>query len=676
VSSPTKKIKRSICEELMPDMNAPSFEFRSADLEAAVAALDPVVALLALIQISGDRTLLHRYGPALEGTQHQVKEAFVAFDISNAPNAASQEVADAVRAKLLAAVKAGKPAVLPNLDKPLFRKMMRLALGIELPEMSVDPAYQHAGFTTDTRIRKPVAVPPADFKVLVVGAGMMGINAAVKLQQAGFEFEILEKLHDVGGNWLENTYPGAAVDTPSRIYSFSFEPNPSWTKYYPNGPEFLSYLTRVTEKYNLRNRISFGTKVDGAEWDDARKLWVVKATRGGERIVYEANILLMAVGPNNAPNYPNVKNLEAFKGDVIHSAEWDESVDLTGKKVVLVGTGCSGVQVANAIADKVGELVIVQRQPEHIIPNPTAHAQVDALEIAAMEHIPFVAQWKRLQSLSSALQDMHGMIMRDEEYSKATGGFAPMNDGIRMMCEGYLKSHFPHDPEMVKLLTPEFPVFAKRPILDCGFYTTLKKPNVSIVRGALGATDEHSIILSDGTHIECDLLLLSTGYKLYFGRQFDIKGANGKVLKEVFEPYPFSYEGLLITGFPNFIFMGAPYSYLVANHAVVSEQQVHYIIELLQWMVDEELSSVDVTEAATQAFVQEVDAELAKTAWVNHGTANGYYRDKGEKVILAIPRHNSRIWHDLRSPRTKDFSVTRKAGAKPPCVPEMALLTI
>lgn len=660
----------------MPDVNTPNAEFLSAGLEAAIAALDPVVALLALIQITGDRTLLHKYGAALEGTQHQVKEAFVAFSKPAEPSAASLEVQQAVRSQLLAAVKSGKPAVLPHLDKPLFRQMARLALGIELPEMSIEPAYQHAGFTTDTRVRAPQAIPPADFKVLVVGAGMMGINTAVKLQQAGFDFEILEKLDDVGGNWLENTYPGAAVDTPSRVYSFSFEPNASWTKYYPTGPEFLAYLTRVTDKYNLRNRIRFGTKVEGAEWDEARKLWIVRTTRGGESVVYEANILLMAVGPNNAPNYPDVKNLDSFKGKVIHSANWDHSVDLTGKKVVLVGTGCSGVQVSNAIADKVGELVIIQRQPEHIIPNPAAHASVDPLEIAAMESIPFVAQWKRLQSLSSSFQDMHGMVMRDEEYSKATGGFGPINDGIRMMCEGYLKSHFPNDPEMVKLLTPDYPVFSKRPILDCGFYDTLKKPNVSILRGALTAADETGVILADGTHIDCDVLLLSTGYKLYFGRQFDIKGAGGQTLKEAFEPFPYSYEGVLISGFPNFVFLGAPYSYLVANHAVVSEQQVHYAVELLQWMVDEGIDSFDVTKEATRTFVEEVDAELAKTAWVNHGNAHGYYRDKGKKVILAIPRHNSRIWHDLRSPRIEDFAVTHKPGAEPVHAPEMKMLTI
>ena len=479
---------------------------------------------------------------------------------------------------------------------------------MNLPEMSLDVAFHHAGFTTDTRVRKPQALPPRDFKVLVIGAGMMGINAAVKLQQAGFDFRVIEKLPAVGGNWLENTYPGAAVDTPSRVYSFSFEPNSSWTKYYPNGPEFLSYLERVVDKYNLMDRVDLGTKMEGAAWDEARQLWLVHTVRGGQPVTYEANVLIVAVGPNNAPHFPAMDNLDKFKGPVIHSANWDHSVDLKGKKVVLVGTGCSGVQVANAIADEVGELVIVQRQPEHIIPNPAAHELVDPFEIAAMEQVPFVAQWKRLQSIASQMADMHGMIIKDEKHAAETGGFGPINDGMKMACDWYLGQHFPDDPAMIEMLTPSFPVFAKRPILDCGFYDTLKKPNVSIVRGAVAACHEDALILDNGARIECDVLLLSTGYKLQFGRQFDIKGTGGKTLAETFSPHPFSYEGMLIPGFPNFVFMGGPYSYLVANHAVVSEQQVHYAIEMLQWMIDDGLASVDVKPEAARAFVDAVDA--------------------------------------------------------------------
>jgi cation diffusion facilitator CzcD-associated flavoprotein CzcO len=657
-----------------------AFAGDDARLERTIASLDPVMALLSLVQLTGDRTLLHRYWDALDGKQETVMEAFRDINAHEEKEPVNPAVASDIRARLLAAVRSGRAPVMPQLDLPTFRRMSRLLLGKDLPEMSVEVAFQHGGFTTDTRVRKAQDISPADFKAIVVGAGMMGINAAIKLQQAGFDFEVLEALDKVGGNWLTNTYPGAAVDTPSRVYSFSFEPNASWSQFYPRGPEFLSYLERVTDKYNLRERIHFGTWVEGATWDEGRKIWTVRSVRDGKPETHECNVLIMAVGPNNNPNYPDVKNLDAFKGPVIHSAQWDHAVDLAGKKAVLVGTGCSGVQVATAIADKVGELVIIQRQPEHIIPNPQAHAPVDPDEIWAMENIPFLVNWKRLQSLEGQMGDMRGMVMKDEEYAAQTGGFGPINDGMRMYAEGYLKSHFPDDPEMVALLTPNYPVFAKRPILDCGFYDTLKKPNVSILRGALAEAYEDGVILADGTRIDCDVLLLSTGYELHFGRQFDIRGVGGKSLKDAFDPHPFSYEGMLITGFPNFVFMGAPYSYLVANHAVVSEQQVHYIVELLQWMVDERLASFDVTPEATEAFVNDVDSELQKTAWVQCGNASGYYRDVGadgrKKVILAIPRHNSRIWHDLRGPRTADFAVTRKPDAASAASREMEMLSI
>ncbi|MCP1471475.1 cation diffusion facilitator CzcD-associated flavoprotein CzcO [Sphingobium sp. OAS761] len=664
----------------MRELGTQSLGIDDRTLDAAIDALPPITALLSLVQLTGNRLLLDRYWDALDGRQEEAVESMRDIAAHEQRPTVDPAVALEIREALRKAVKSGRPPVMTKVDMPLFRRMSRLLLGEDLPEMSVDVAYQHAGLTTDTRIRQATDVPPPGFKVIVVGAGMMGINAAIKLQQAGFDYTVLEALDKVGGNWLTNTYPGAAVDTPSRVYSFSFEPNPAWTKFYPRGPEFLSYLDRVTDRYNLRDNIQFGTRVEGAEWDEGRKIWTVRAVHNGQPQTLECNVLIMAVGPNNDPNYPKVQNLDTFKGPVIHSAVWDDKVDLSGKKVVLVGTGCSGVQVATAIADRVGELVIVQRQNEYIVPSPQAHADVDEAERVAMEHIPFVMNWKRLQALHGQLGDMHGMVLKDEEYAAKTGGFGPINDGMKMWANAYLQSHFPDDPEMVKMLTPDFPVFAKRPIFDCGFYDTLKKPNVSIVRGELAAADESAVILADGSRIECDVLLLSTGYNLHFGRQFDIRGAGGKTLKDAFDPHPFSYEGMLITGFPNFVFMGAPYSYLVANHAVVSEQQVHYIIELLQWMVDDHLASFDVTPEATKAFVDDVDTELQRSAWVQHGSAHGYYRDKGadgqKKVILAIPRHNSRIWHDLRSPRQEDFAVTVRTDIAPAPERKMEMLTI
>jgi cation diffusion facilitator CzcD-associated flavoprotein CzcO len=343
--------------------------------------------------------------------------------------------------------------------------------------------------------------PPEDMKVLIVGAGMMGINAGIKLQQAGFDYTIVEAQNDVGGNWLVSTYPGAAVDTPSILYSYSFDPNPSWTRFYPVGPEFLAYLQNVANRHNLYQRIQFGTFVHGAKWDEARQLWTIEATQNGEKRMYEANILLIAAGPNNRPKMPPGVNVDVFEGAIAHTAEWDSSIDLKGKKVVQVGVGCSGVQLATAIADEVSELNIIMRQPEYIIPNEQARANVDPLDRAAQETIPFVAQWRRLQGLASAMNDMKGMMSIDPEWQKNGGRISQFNDAITDMSLNFLKSKFPNDPEMVQRLTPDYPLFAKRPILDCGYYDVLQKPNVKLITGALAACEKDAVILADGTRI-------------------------------------------------------------------------------------------------------------------------------------------------------------------------------
>jgi 4-hydroxyacetophenone monooxygenase len=630
-------------------------------LEETVAALDPVVALLSLVQLTGDRSLLHRYGPRLEGTQTQMREAFVAVDGEIAHSQAESTIAADIRQRLLKRLQSNANPALPQLDPALFREMARLALGIDIPERSLEPAYQHAGFTIDTRVRRPQLTPAPDFKVLIVGAGMMGINAAIKLQQAGFDCTLVEAMHDVGGTWLASTYPGAAVDTPSILYSYSFDPNPSWTRYYPNGPEFLTYLRDVVDRHQIRDRIDFGTRMQGAKWDEAAQLWTVECQQNGEIKIYQANALIVAVGPNNRAKMPEIDTLDKFEGPVVHTAAWDNSVDLKDKHVVQIGVGCSGVQLATAIADDVAQLDIVMRQPEYILPNEQARASVDPLDRRAQEIIPFVAQWRRLQGLASSLQDMKGMMTIDPEWRDKTGRISQFNDAITDMSLQFLAGKFPDDPEMVRKLTPGYPLFAKRPILDCGYYDTLQKPNVNLIQGALAACEKDAVILADGTRLPCDVLLLATGYHLDWCTQFDIAGRDGMTLRDVFTPAPYAYEGQMVPGFPNLFIMGGPNSFLVANHAVVSEQQVHWIVELLQAMVDENLSSVDVRKEACADYNEGIEKSLEPTCWVNKGSAHGYYRHASGKVVIAIGRHNSEIWHDTREPKLDHF-LTAKAA--------------
>lgn len=640
----------------------------------AIAVLDPVVALLSLVQITGDRTLLAKYGPAIEGA----REMLVPATPGQEPPAVDEAAVAKVRELLLAAMRRGQRPVIQAPDRALFHEMARLATGMDVPEPSIPVGLQHAGFVTDTRVHQPERMPPANFKVLVVGAGMIGINAAIKLQQAGYSYQLIEAESDVGGTWLTNTYPGAAVDTESRVYSYSFEPNSAWSRYFPTGPEFLTYLNKVVDKYGIRDKIAFETRVSSAEWNEASSTWTVKAARNGQDVTYEGNFLVMATGPFNGPKFPDLPKLDSFKGRVVHTAAWPADLDLAGKKVVLVGAACSGVQVATAIADQVADLTIVMRQPEYMLPNPFASVRIDQREIYAMDHIPFVAQWKRLQTLvqggSGSLPDATGLAMLDEEYRDRTGGISPRNDMLRDMCREYIKATFADDPRMVALLTPDYPFFAKRPILDCGYYATLKKPNVHLVKGGIDSATATGLRLTDGMHLEADVILFATGYNTYWGTQFDITGRDGKTLRDMFDPTPFSYWGMMVPGMPNFMIPAGPHSHLTANHAMLGEQQVHYLVELLQEMVDNDLATVEVTDEACKAFLDDTYERIRHSTWANSGTAHGYYRHPSGQVVIAMPRHNSMVWHALRQPRMADYRVTSKSAAAPaPKKPDMVL---
>lgn len=643
---------------------AANFAENPATLEAAVAELDPIVALLSLIHITGDQTLLHRYGPLLEGTQEQKREAFVDFGETEHKEADPAVVAE-IRGLLLKEMRGGKPEVLLHEPAPgLFREMLKLALGMELPEASFEVARQHGGFVTDTRIVPQDVMPPADFKVLVIGAGMVGINAAVKLKQSGFDYTVIESRHEIGGTWSINRYPGAAVDTPSILYSYSFDPNPSWTKFYPMKDEFLEYLERVAARHRVTDNIHLNTTMTDATWDDARKLWVVKAVRDGREVVYEANAVIQCLGMLTRARWPDVTDREKFPGPVMHSAEWDESVDLTGKRVVIVGTGCSGVQLTRALSEVASDVTVVQRQPDYIIPNPQALAPVPSLEIWAMENIPYVTQWKRMQSLVSALTDMRGMMGFDQEWHDKTGGFGPLNDAVTQMSLGYLQSKFPDDPEMVRKLTPPYPLYAKRPILDCGYYDALKKEHVHLVEGELKAFDETGVILADGTHIACDAVVLATGFYLEWYKDLNITGRSGKTLRDAFTPYPEAYEGILVPDFPNYLITAGPNTGLTANHAVLGEQHVHYIVELLQIMVNNDYAAVEADEEACRAYNAWTEEALKDTAWYRKGAAHGYYRhDESGRIVLATPRHNSTVWHDTRRPNMEHIRTERRPGA-------------
>jgi cation diffusion facilitator CzcD-associated flavoprotein CzcO len=493
---------------------------------------------------------------------------------------------------------------------------------------------------------------------------MVGINAAVKLKAAGITYRVVEQRHELGGTWSQNVYPNVAVDTPSIQYSYSFDLNPSWSKFYPAGHEYLAYLKDVAAKHGILDKIDFGTSMERCVWDEGRKMWVVTCTRDGVEHDYEANVVISALGFLNRPAYPKVEGLERFKGPVLHPAQWDPTVNLKGKKVVLVGTGSTAAQVSTGMADIVADLSIIQRQPTWVMPNEQVFEPVNPHERWALENIPFVMQWIRIQSLATLLTWREGVMTIDAEWRAKTGGVSALNDAIRKVALDYIGSKFADRPDLKTKVTPDFPFFAKRPILDCGYYDTLKKKNVTLVQGALARCEDEAVILADGARLECDVLVLATGFQLEFLTSYDVRGRGGQTLQNAFTPFPYAYLGLEVPGFPNFFITCGPNSALTASHTTTGEQQVHYIIEALQLMVENNLASIEVTQEATNLYNDGIAKDLERTVWVQSGTAHGYYRHASGRVVLAYPRTNVQYWKALREPVLADHRVSERVSPR------------
>jgi cation diffusion facilitator CzcD-associated flavoprotein CzcO len=629
-------------------------------LTSAVYALDPIVALLALAHLTGDRLLLSTLGKAFDGVPRANQNSFRPTAQEGGPQVDPAIVED-IRQRLIAAMLVSQTPLLTYPDRALFAQMAELCLGRAIQPANLAMGREQAGFSKDEGAAEALKTPSPDFKVLVLGAGMMGLVAAVKLKAAGFDFHLVERNDRVGGTWVTNRYPNVAVDTPSVQYSLSFEQNSSWTKYYPRGPEYQSYLDQVCDKYGIRDHIDFNTSLKSSVWDDDRKIWTVTCVRNGREVVYEANVVIVAFGFLTRPLLPEVDGLDRFKGPVVHSGEWDDSIELDGKKVVLVGTGATAAQIATNVGARAKHLTVIQRQSNYMMPDPRVMKEVDPDERWALENIPFVTQWQRFQSLGSLMTITMSPCQIDPEYRARTGGVSAMNEAARQASVNYVRHKFADRPDLAEKLTPDFPFFAKRPILDCGYYDTLLKDNVELVSGAVASVEEHGVVLADGRHIECDVLLLATGWTLDYLSAFDIRGRGGLDLQDLWSPVPFAYKGLEMPGFPNFFVTSGPNSALTSSHTTLSEQQVHYIVETLKLMVDEDLAAIEVTEKASADYNQTLDKRLANTIWIQSGTAHGYYRHATGKIVLGFPGPNVELWSLYRRPDPADHILTLRA---------------
>ena len=469
---------------------------------------------------------------------------------------------------------------------------------------------------------------------LIVGAGIAGIGLGHQLRRAGLHnFVILERSNRPGGTWRENRYPGAACDVPSHLYSYSFAPNPDWSRLFAPQPEILAYVERCAHAFGLMPHLRLRSAVQRARWDADAARWRVE-TSTGER--YDARHLVSCAGHAlSRPVYPDAEGRERFAGVQMHSSAWNDQVDLRGKRVAVVGTGASAIQIVPSIAERVGQLYVLQRTAGWLIPRP------DVAMPPAVRRLFAVAPWT--QKL------VRGAIYSYMEAYAAGYVFEPRLLAIRERSAlAYLREEIP-DPELRRALTPTHRAGCKRILISSDYYAALRRPNVTLVPEGLRALDEQAVVTAGGRRLEVDVVIHATGFETAEASPpFELVGRDGLTLADAWREGISAYLGTAIPGFPNLFLLLGPNSGLGHSSMIyMMESQFAYIVDALSRAHREGWRWFDVRPDVTRRYNDWIQARLARSVW-NTGGCESWYLTRTGRNTTVWPGFTFEFRHRLR----------------------------
>ena len=467
------------------------------------------------------------------------------------------------------------------------------------------------------------------FPIVIVGAGFAGLGMAIRLKQAGIEsFTVLEQAGDVGGTWRDNRYPGCACDVPSHLYSYSFEPNPEWSHMYSGQAEIWSYLRRCADKYGVRPHIRFNTGMRRAEFDEAAGVWQVH-TATGERL--EARALVLGTGFLSTPSWPAIPGRERFRGRSFHSQQWDESFDLRGRRVAVIGTGASAIQFVPRIAPLVERLDLYQRTPPWILPHPDR-------AITARERRLY-ARFPWLQRL------VRGAIYWGYELRVFPFSLNPrLMQPFQRVAERHIARHI-KDPAMRRRLTPDYALGCKRILISDDYYPTLNRANVHLITDGVREISERGVITGDGTEREVDAIIYGTGFRanapLPHGM---IAGRGGQDIWDAWREGPQAFLGTTVAGFPNLFMLVGPNTGLGHSSMVfMIEAQIRYVMDALRVLRKRNLKYIDVRSDVQARYNRRLQGQLRRAVWTAGGCKSWYLDANGRNVTL-WPGFTWRFW--------------------------------
>ena len=620
-------------------------------LQKAVAIANIPSLLMVLVQMTGDvRWLEEPYRPKrARGLEDN--------DSAGLPEEIQAEIRTAAVAAILDWDK-GQPLALPNPDPALLVKMLETAMAEPVPEAYGENIAAGLGLAPYARAPRKLDVPEGTH-ALIVGAGISGICAAIRFQAAGIPFTIVEKNPSFGGTWYENAYPGCGVDTPNHLYSFSFAPN-DWSHYFALRDELYAYFVSVAEGHSLENHTRFNTNVTQARWDEAAQIWRVDIAGGDGSETLEANILISGVGVLNIPLVPEIAGLESFNGTAFHTAHWPQDLDLTGKRVTVVGNGATAMQIVPAIADKVGHLNVVARSKQWAAPFPQFRKEVPDPVRWLLKAVPLYQAWYR-QRLAWTFNDrIHPTLQVDPDWPHPERALNAVNDAHRRQFTDYIKAELGDRQDLLDKVLPDYPPFGKRMLLDNGWYRTVARDNVTLITERLVGVAGDTLTCSDGSTHKADILILATGFKATAVlSSMQVIGRDGRSISEVWQGDDArAYLGTTVPGFPNMFTLLGPNVGLGHGGSIISniENQMDYVMSALEQMFAHSSAVIEVRQDVHDRYNEAVDAAHAKMVWTHQGMDNWYRNSRG-RVVAITPWRNDDYWRMTRRADLKDFQL-------------------
>ncbi|MCK1796812.1 NAD(P)/FAD-dependent oxidoreductase [Streptomyces sp. XM4193] len=481
-------------------------------------------------------------------------------------------------------------------------------------------------------------------RVAVIGSGFGGLGAAVRLRRAGVtDFVVLERRDAVGGTWHDNTYPGCACDVPSHLYSFSFAPNPEWPRSFSGQAHIRAYLERVADTFGLRPHLRLGTDVEQITWDEQELRWTIETSRGS----YTAETVVSAGGPLSDPKVPDIPGLDGFTGKVFHSAQWDHDYDLRGKRVAMIGTGASSIQIVPSIQPEVERLTVFQRTPAWVMPR--VDRRISRAEHWLHDRVPLTGSLRR--------QILWGV--RELQVSAFT-----KRPGMLGLVENLASSHMRRaikDKELRRKLTPDYRIGCKRILLSNAYYPALARENVDLVASGLREVRGNTLVGADGTEVEVDAIIFGTGFHVTdMPIAQRVKGAGGRLLADVWKDGMESLRGSTVSGFPNFLTVIGPNTGLGNSSMILMiESQLNYLVDHLRHQ--DSLGgrvALDARPSAVREWNDFVQKRMERTVWTTGG-CDSWYLDANGRNTTVWPGTTGEFRRLTREVRLEEYEVLR-----------------